>query len=83
MRAVTSLKMCTLIYYFCRKYSLFELKSTEELFIITLKNDGKLEGELTYALKNDLRNLANFDPTLESLKICTLIKCLLTKVYNV
>ena len=83
MRAVASLKMCTLIYYFCRKYSLFELKSTEELFIITLKNDGKLEGELTYALKNDLRNLANFDPTLESLKICTLIKCLLTKVYNV
>ena len=28
---------------------------------------------MTCALKNDMRNLANFDPTLESLKICTLV----------
>ena len=29
-------------------------------------NDAKYEEELTCALKNDMKNLANFDPTLES-----------------
>ena len=48
-------------------------KSTEELRVITLKNDTKFEEELTCTLKNDTRNLANFDSTLENLKICTLI----------
>ena len=37
---------------------------------ITLKNDAKFEEELTCALKNDVRILANFDATL---KICTLM----------
>ena len=50
-----------------------EPKSTEDLCVITLKNDAKLEEELTHALKNDMRNLANFDPTLKSLKMCTLM----------
>ena len=55
------------VYYFRAK------KSTEELCVITLKNDAKFEEELTCALKNDMRNLGNFDSTLESLKICTLM----------
>ena len=45
-------------------------KCTEELCVTTLKNDAKFEEELTCALKNDVRNLANFDATL---KICTLM----------
>ena len=52
----------------------FSQKSTEELCVIILKNDAKFEEELTCALKNDMRNLANFDSTLESLKICTLME---------
>ena len=47
-------------------------KNPEELCVITLNNDAKFEEELTCTLKNDMRNLANFDPILESLKICTL-----------
>ena len=43
-------------------------KGTEELCVITLQNDTKFEEELTYALKNDMGNLANFDTTFESLK---------------
>ena len=43
-------------------------KGTEELCVITLQNDTKFEKELTYALKNDMGNLANFDTTFESLK---------------
>ena len=38
---------------------------------MSLKNDAKFEDELTCALKSDMKNLANFDPTLKSLKIWT------------
>ena len=45
---------------------------TEKLCVITPKNDGKFEEELTCTLKNDMRNLTNFE-TLEGHKICTLV----------
>ena len=38
----------------------------------TPKNDGKFEKALSCALKNDMKKLAKFDPTLESRKIFTL-----------
>ena len=37
------------------------LKFTEELCIVTMKNDTKIEGELTCHFKIDMRNLMNFD----------------------
>ena len=37
------------------------LKSTEELCLMTMKNNAKFEEELTYHFKTDLRNLRNFD----------------------
>ena len=52
---------------------MFEPKNYGGFCVITLKNDAKFEKELTYVLKNDMRNLANFDPTLERLKIFTLM----------
>ena len=48
-------------------------KSAGRLCVIKVKNDTKFEEELNCALKNDMKNLANFDPTLESLKICILM----------
>ena len=37
---------------------------------MTMKNDGKIEEELTYQFKIDLKNLTNFDPnTQKSQKI--------------
>ena len=39
------------------------LKSTEELCVMTMKNDVKLEEELTCRFKIDIRNLTNFDPS--------------------
>ena len=45
-------------------------KSREELCVITLKNDAKFEEELTWVLKNDMRN---FVSTLGSPKIYTLM----------
>ena len=49
------------------------LKFTEELCVMTVKNDAKFEEELTCRFKTDMRNLANFDSTFKSLKICTLM----------
>ena len=36
---------------------MFELKNTKELCLMALKIDAKIEGKLTYAFKNDMRNL--------------------------
>ena len=43
---------------------------------MTLKNDGKIEEELTCQFKTDMRNLKNFDPsTQKSQKFATLMGC--------
>ena len=39
------------------------LKFEEELFVITMKNDAKIDKELTCQFKIDMRNLRNFDPS--------------------
>ena len=39
------------------------LKFTGELLVTTMKNGAKLEDELTYRFKTDLRNLTNCDPS--------------------
>ena len=62
-------------------------KRAEELSVITLKEDAKFGEELTCALKNDMRNLANFYLTLESLKTCILrgsfwAKCIMFELKN-
>ena len=37
------------------------LKSTEELCVMTMKNDAKFEEELTCQFKIDMSNLINFE----------------------
>ena len=37
------------------------LKFTEKLCVMTMKNDTKLEEEMTCRFKIDMRNLTNFD----------------------
>ena len=37
------------------------LKLTEELCVMTMKNNAKFEEELTFYFKTDMRNLTNFD----------------------
>ena len=39
------------------------LKFTEELCVMTMRNDAKFEEELTCHFKVDIRNLTNFDPS--------------------
>ena len=40
---------------------MYELKFTEELCVMAMKNDAKFEEELTCQFKIDMRNLTNFD----------------------
>ena len=61
MQADESLEICTLMDFFSPKQIRFRWKSTEELCLITLKNDAKFERNLTLRSKNDTKNLANFD----------------------
>ena len=47
---------------------------TEELCVMTIKNNAKFEEELTWYFKTDMRNLTNFDlSTQKSKKNCSLI----------
>ena len=39
------------------------LKFPEELCVMTMKNDTKIEEELTFCFKIDMRNLTNFHPS--------------------
>ena len=48
--AVESLKICTLIGYFCRNYVMFELKIYREV----------LSWNMSYGFKTDISNLGNF-----------------------
>ena len=47
--------------FFSTKYIMFELKKgTGELCFMALNNDATLEGKLTCAFKNDMRNYNQF-----------------------
>ena len=39
------------------------LKFAGDLFVMTMKNDVKIEEELTCQFKTDIRNLTNLDPS--------------------
>ena len=47
------------------------LTVTEELCVMTLKNDAKFEKKLTCKFKIDMSNLTNFDPSTQKFqKMC-------------
>ena len=55
------------------------LKFTGKLYVMTMKNDAKLEVELTCHFKIDLTNLTNFDSSTRNLKNLH-FRLILTKV---
>ena len=64
---------------FVQSRKCMSLKFTEELCVMTMKNDVKPEEGLTCHFKIDMRNLTNFDlSTWKVSKICTLNGLLLT-----
>ena len=67
---------------FVQSRKCISLKFTEELCIITMKNDTKIEGELTCRFKTDMRNFTNLTRALKSLENLRFNGFLVTKVYN-
>ena len=61
---------------------MFELRSTEELSFMTLKNDAKFKERLTCSLKNDTKNLANFHQSTQECQNWDFDWVLLCKVEN-
>ena len=51
----------------------FTLKFTAELCVMTMKNDTKIEEELTCRFKIDMRNFRNVDPSTQKSKKIVLI----------
>ena len=68
---------------FVQSKKCMSLQFTEELCVITMKNDTKMEVELTCRFKIDMRNLTNLTRVLESLKNLYFNRLLVTKVYNI
>ena len=50
-------------YPFIESWKCMSLKFAGDLFVMTMKNDAKIEEELTCQFKIDMRNLTNFDPS--------------------
>ena len=59
-KALESLKIRTLMGSFNSKQKKDELKITEKLSVMTMKNDAKFEEKLACHFKIDTRNLTNF-----------------------
>ena len=59
MRALKSVKIGTLRDPFAQSRKCMTLKFTEELCVMTKKNDTKTEEELTCRFKIDMRNFTN------------------------
>ena len=45
------------------------LKFTDELYVMTMKNDEKIEDKLTHCFKTGMNNLTNFDPRTKKSKM--------------
>ena len=58
---------------FAQSRKCMTLKFTEELCVMTIKNDTKIEEELTCRFKIDIRNFTNFDPSTRKCKKFVLI----------
>ena len=83
IRALKSLKNCTLIGSFCPKNIIFQLKISEELCVITLKVDANFKGKLTCGLKNNTRNLVNFHASSRKSENLYFDQILLSKGYKI
>ena len=69
--------------FLIQSWKSMRLKFTEELCVMTMKNDAKFEEELTCRFKIDMSNLTNLTRALESQKNLCFNGLLVTKVNNV
>ena len=65
-------KLGLLLGPFIQSRKCMSLKFTGELCVMTMKNDGKFEEELTCQFKIEMRKLTNFDPSTRKTQKITL-----------
>ena len=65
-------KLGLLLGFFIHRRKCMSLKFTGELCVMTMKNDAKLETELTCQFKVDIKNLTNFDLRIQKSQKITL-----------
>ena len=75
IRALKSLKNCTLKGSSYAKHTMFQLGYFIRIICHDTEGWCKIKEKLTCGWKNDIRNLINFHVSSQSLKICTLIGC--------
>ena len=63
---------CDFVTSFCPRLKMCELKIYREVCVMTMKNDAKIEEELTCQFKIDMRCLTNFDPSTRRTQTITL-----------
>ena len=71
-RALETVKMELSWDLFVKYRKCMSLKFMEESCVMTMKNDTKIEEELTCCLKIDMKNLTNFDPSTRKSPKCAL-----------
>ena len=67
-RALVSVKIETLMDLFVQSRKGVTLNFTEELNVMKMNNNTKIEEELTCCFKIDMRNVTNFDPSIRKSK---------------
>ena len=70
---IKNLKVATLISSFHQNNMKVQLKSTEELSLMTLKSDKKFKEKLARSFKYDIRNLVSFHPIIQKSKTFSLM----------
>ena len=80
IRALKSLKNCTLMGSFCRNNTMFQLENSEELYVMILKGDAKFKGNWHVAWK--IRDFINFHATSQKPENLHFDRILLPKVYK-
>ena len=67
-RALVSVKIGTLMDLFVQSRKGVTLNVTEELNVMKMNKNTKIEEELTCCFKIDMRNVTNFDPSIRKSK---------------
>ena len=67
-RALVSVKIGTLMDLFVQSRKGVTLNVTEELNVMKMNNNTKIEEKLTCRFKIDMRNVTNFDPSIRKSK---------------
>ena len=83
IRALKSVKNCTLMDFFCPKHIMFQLENVIGIKCHDTEGNAKFNGKLTCSLKNDIRDLVNFHASSRKSENLHFDGIVLSKAYKV